>query len=162
MNGGVKNEEIILKGVHCPYCNKEDAVLISRSIEKKVSLQLPAYGLRYILCLMFAPFYALIYGYKLFEAKKTVETMTFAFCPHCGNSYEISPKEGTITPVKEEKFRRVREGKLIGGVCSGISNYTGVSLKWVRLMAVLYCLLGIGLIAYVLTVLFIPYKEESR
>ena len=162
MSAGVKNEEIVLSGVHCPYCNAEDAVLISRTTEKKVSIQRPEYGLRYLLSWMFAPFYAFIHGFKLIEAKRTIQTQTFAFCSHCGNSFEIAPQEGVGTPAVEEKFRRIREGKKIGGICTGISEYTGISLKWIRFMSVLYCLTVIGLIAYILTAIFIPYKEDDR
>ena len=162
MNAGVKNEEVVLSGVHCPYCNTDDAVLISRTTKKKISLQQPEYGLKYLLCWLFAPFYAFIHGFKLIEAKRTIETQSFVFCPHCGNSYEIAPQEGMGAPAAEEKFRRIRAGKKISGVCTGISEYTGISLKWIRFVSVLYCLIGLGLVAYVLMAIFIPFKEDDR
>lgn len=33
-----------------------------------------------------------------------------------------------------KKFRRVRKGRVLGGICNGISAYTGISLFFIRLI----------------------------
>ena len=48
-----KENEIIEKEIHCPYCNTDHAVLLSKTTSKKISFLLPAYGLKFLLSLFF-------------------------------------------------------------------------------------------------------------
>ena len=51
----VKNEDVnvIMRDVHCPFCETDEAILMSRTTSKKVSIQLPAYGLKFILSVLY-------------------------------------------------------------------------------------------------------------
>ncbi|MBQ1390018.1 MAG: PspC domain-containing protein, partial [Clostridia bacterium] len=92
-------------------------------------IQLPAFGLKFILSLIFlSVLHVWINGYKLIEAVKEINNVTYGFCPECGNSYSMAPPEAIKEEVKEPKFYRVREGKAIMGFCTGVSKYTGIPL----------------------------------
>lgn len=43
-----KESNIMLKDIHCPYCNENGAILLSKTTSKKISLQLPAFGLKFL------------------------------------------------------------------------------------------------------------------
>ena len=94
-----ENSNIILKDIHCPFCGSEKALLLSRTTSKKISIQLPAFGLKFILSLIFlSVLHVWINGYKLIEAVKEINNVTYGFCPECGNSYSMAPPEA----IKEE------------------------------------------------------------
>ena len=155
-------DSIIVKDIHCPYCNSEHAILINRAESKKMSLQLPSFGLKTILSLLYlSVIYVWIHGYKLIELKKETENVTYGFCPHCGNGYSMAPPESVKEETKEPKFYRIRENKVIMGMCKGISEYTGISVLWVRILTVAYGLTFIGAILYFLISICIPFKEIS-
>lgn len=161
----LKNDEnIVLKNVHCPYCESDDAVLISKSSEMITSIQLPQYGLKYVLSVLYLSFlYMWIHGYKIIEKKRVFQNVTYAFCPKCGNSYLLEPSKEEIKKEREEIFRRCRDGKLISGLCAGIAKYTGISLRWIRIMTVLFGLITFGgaAIIYALVSLCVPYEDGS-
>ena len=48
------------------------------------------------------------------------------------------------------------------GMCTGISEYTGIPLLWIRIMTVFYGLTVIGAILYFLIGACIPYKENAE
>lgn len=157
-DSGIKSEEIILKGVHCPYCGSDDAVLISRTEEKKYALQRPEYGLKFMLSVLYLGFiYIWRHGFKLFELKRNISTTTFAFCPHCGKSYELKPDNGEKEKQIEEKYRRSRNRKLLAGVCAGMHEYTGISLGWIRFVTIVFA--GLWIVPYILIAIFVPFKE---
>ena len=57
----------------------------------------------------------------------------------------------------KKKLYRVREGKIIAGVCGGIAKYFDVDPKIVRILsAALVLAYGSGVLAYLLFTLFIP------
>ena len=128
-----ENSNIILKDIHCPYCGSEKALLLSRTTSKKISIQLPAFGLKFILSLI---------------------------CPECGNSYSMAPPEAIKEEVKEPKFYRVREGKAIMGFCTGVSKYTGIPLLWVRIMGAFYGITLVGIALYFLISICVPFEED--
>lgn len=81
-----KENEIIERDIHCPYCNTDHAVLLSKTTSKKISIQLPSYGLKFLLSLLYLYIVqVMIYGFKLIEAVKVIDNVTYAFCPNCGN-----------------------------------------------------------------------------
>lgn len=156
-------ETIISKDVHCPYCNYDQALLVSKNTSKRVSLQLPAFGLKFILSLLYLAIVQIwIYGFKLVEITKTVDNVTYGFCPKCGNSYSMAAPEVIKEEVKAPKFYRVSEGKVCMGMCKGISEYTGISLLWVRIMTVIYGLTVVGAILYFLIGACIPFREDAE
>ena len=58
---------------------------------------------------------------------------------------------------KEKKLYRVKDGKMIAGVCGGMAEYFGIDTSIVRLAWVLVSLLaGCGLIMYIIAMLIIP------
>lgn len=158
-----KDNDIIVKDVHCPYCDTDGAVLINRTESKKVSLQLPAFGLKYILCMIYLPIiYIFMQGFKLIEAKKEINNITYAFCPQCGNVYSMAAPETIKEEIQEPKLHKVFDGRLVMGLCKGISEFTGVPLIWVRIMTVIYGLTGIGLFLYLIVGICLPFKDEDN
>ena len=155
-------DNIIAKDVHCPFCETDNAILLNKTTSRKLSLQLPAYGLKFVLSLLYLAFVQIwINGYKLIEAIKTIDNVTYGFCPRCGNSYSMAPPETVKKEVKEPKFYRIKDGKVVMGLCKGIAEYTGISLLWIRIMTVFYCLSVIGLLLYFLIGACILYKEDA-
>ena len=66
----------------------------------------------------------------------------------------------TDTSSHQNTRRLVRrtDDRMIGGVCSGIADYTGVDVTVVRLAAVIGAVLGFGtlIVAYVVAWLLMP------
>lgn len=156
-------DTIITKDIHCPYCDSDHALFINRTESKKISLQLPAFGLKTILSMLYlSVLYVWIHGYKLIEAKKKIENVTYGFCPYCGNGYSMAPPESVKAEAEEPKFYRIRENKAIMGMCIGISEYTGISLLWVRILTVIYGLTIIGALLYFLVSICVPFKEDAE
>lgn len=154
---------VIVKDIHCPYCNSEKAIMICKTEAKKISIQLPAYGLKYVLSILYLSFlYMWIHGYKIIEAKKEINNITYGFCPNCGNGYSMAPPETVKEELKEPKFCKVQNGKVIMGLCNGISEYTGISILWVRIMTVLYGLTVVGALLYFLIGACVPFQEEIK
>lgn len=60
-----------------------------------------------------------------------------------------------------KKLYRVRDGKIIAGVCGGIAKYFDIDPKIVRLLCVaLIAAYGSGLLVYIIFAFFIP--QEAR
>ena len=162
MNTQYNIDNIIAKDVHCPYCDSANAVLLNKTSSRKFAFQLPAFGLKFVLSLLYLSIiHICINGFKLFETIKTIDNVTYVFCPNCGNSYSMAPPEQIKDEVKPPKFYRIKDGKVVMGLCKGIAEYTGIALLWVRIMTVLYCLTVIGLFLYFLIGACILYKEDA-
>ena len=60
-----------------------------------------------------------------------------------------------------KKFFRDTQGGMIGGVCAGISHYTGIDVVWVRLLTVLLAVLSLSTaaLAYVVLWIVVPPAE---
>ena len=156
-----QENEVLDKEIHCPYCETDHAVLLTKITAKKISIQYPAFGLKFLLSLLYlSVVQIMIYGYKLIEAVKKIDSVTYAFCPNCGNSYSMAPPEAIQEETKEPRFCKIKDGKVIMGMCKGISEYTGISLLWVRIMTVFYGVTVIGAILYFLIGACFPYKED--
>ena len=134
------DSSIIERGIHCPFCKTKEALLMSRASNKKLSFQTPAFGLKFLLLLMFHPLTIFLYGFKAFEINKGIRYDTYGFCPNCGNSYAASPPETTDSKVEEPKFYRNSIKSKIKGLCAGIADYTGLPTGWVRLVSTVYLL----------------------
>ncbi|MGV9168318.1 MAG: PspC domain-containing protein [Promethearchaeia archaeon] len=62
---------------------------------------------------------------------------------------------------KQKKLYRSREDKVIGGVCGGIAEYTGIDATIIRVLWVLLTLgYGAGLIIYIILMIVIPMEPE--
>ena len=125
-----KDSSIILRDVHCPFCNTEQALLINNVKRKKVSIQLPAFGLKTVLSALYLSLvHVWIHGWKLIEATKGIDSVTYGFCPNCGNSYSAAAPDSVKEELEEPKFYKANDGKVIMGFCKGVSEYTGLYLK---------------------------------
>ena len=52
---------------------------------------------------------------------------------------------------------KLREGRIISGVCAGLAEYFNIDSTLVRLAWVVFCLLGgSGLLAYIIAALIMP------
>ena len=61
-----------------------------------------------------------------------------------------------------KRLYRLTEGKLIGGVCTGLGDYFNIDYTIIRLIWVLSVLLaGIGFFAYLVAWILIPEKREA-
>lgn len=61
----------------------------------------------------------------------------------------------------KKRLYRVRQGKIIAGVCGGIAKYFDVDPKFVRLLyVVLIAAYGSGLLAYIIFAIFIPKEPK--
>jgi phage shock protein PspC (stress-responsive transcriptional regulator) len=61
------------------------------------------------------------------------------------------------------RLYRSRIDKKIGGVCGGLADYFDIDPAIVRVIAVVLALLnGIGIIAYIVALIAIPYDPEQR
>jgi len=145
MNLNTSNEQnIIERDVHCPYCQSDKALLISGIGEKRSVLQLPDYGKKYWLCVIFTfGLYMLVHGFPMIEKKRVFEFNTYGFCPHCGKTYNAStPAAAKAAKVKSPKVYRSLRDKKLFGICGGIAEYTGLSVTLVRIAMVIYILFG--------------------
>ncbi|QBA65315.1 DUF2339 domain-containing protein [Muriicola soli] len=75
------------------------------------------------------------------------------------------PKETADTvgkEISEKKYYRKRQNKILGGVCSGIAESTGMNLLLMRFLWVLFTLLFcIGAVVYLILWLSLPEKESK-
>lgn len=51
---------------------------------------------------------------------------------------------------------RMREGRIIAGVCAGIGEYFNVDVNLVRIAAVLFGCTGTGIAAYIVAAVLLP------
>ena len=156
-----KDNSIILRDVHCPYCDKNHALLMSRKTSTTFGIRFPAYGLRFIFSLIYLSFlHTWRYGYKWIEFTKGRDYATYGFCPSCGNSYSAGAPEDIMAEANEPKFYRVRKGKAITGYCQGIAEYTDIPVLWIRIMTVLFGATLLGTFVYFLIAVCIPFRED--
>ncbi|MGN6710806.1 MAG: PspC domain-containing protein [Anaerocolumna jejuensis] len=64
--------------------------------------------------------------------------------------------------LMKKRLYRIREGKMIAGVCGGIAKYFDVNPKVIRLLwAVFFAVYGSGLVAYILFSIFVPKEPRN-
>ena len=160
--GQPKDSNIILRNVHCPYCNTNNALLISETTSTKMGLQMPAYGLRYVLSLLYiGPLYIMMNGFKTIEATRNINHITYGFCPNCGNSYSANAPKVVKDDIKEPTFYKNTDEKVVMGLCKGISEYTDIPVLWIRIVTVFLGITIIGAITYFIVALCVPDKGSS-
>ena len=63
----------------------------------------------------------------------------------------------------KKKLYKVRQGKVLAGVCGGLAKYFEVSPKVVRLLFVLMCAaFSSGLIVYILLMIFMRKEPKTN
>lgn len=61
-----------------------------------------------------------------------------------------------------KKLYRIRQGKVIAGVCGGIAKYFDIDTKVVRLLcAGLIAAYGSGLLVYIIFAIFVPKEPKD-
>ncbi len=56
---------------------------------------------------------------------------------------------------------KIRRGRIISGVCMGLSEYLNLDVNVIRLLVVIFsCTGGVGLIAYIAAAILLPEKES--
>jgi len=58
----------------------------------------------------------------------------------------------------EKKLYRIKEGKLVSGVCGGVAEYLNFDPTLVRVLWALLSWFGPGLIAYIIMMILVPEK----
>ena len=155
MNINTTNEQTIIeRDVHCPYCDSDKALLISEIADKKSTIQHPDLGKKYWLSFIFTfGLYAFVYGMPFIEKKRVYNYNTYGFCPHCGKTYNA----GVPVAMKNEKHKKVYcslYNNKIFGICGGISEFTGINVKIIRIAMVIYSLGVIPAIIYFIIGIF--------
>ena len=63
--------------------------------------------------------------------------------------------------VNEKKLYRIKNGKVLAGVCGGVAEYFKIDPTIVRVIWALVALSGAGLVAYLICALIIPEKPAD-
>jgi len=153
---------IIERDVHCPFCQGNQALLISGLSAKSSSiLWPPACGLKYWLSIIFTfGFHSFTHGFPMIEKKRAYEFTTYGFCPQCGKKYDAGAPVTTAAKTTQPKFYKSLREKKVFGICGGISEYTGISVKLVRMVMILYGITFIPAIAYIIAGLIAESNPE--
>jgi phage shock protein PspC (stress-responsive transcriptional regulator) len=153
---------VIERDIHCPFCDGNGALLISGLTEQTSTIGTPSDNLRIILRNIFTAGFSLwVDGFPWVAKKREYKHTTYGFCPHCGNSFSAIPPE--VVPEEKPKLRRDVANKKIKGICAGVAKYTGLPVKWCRLILFLelWCTLGLFGVIYLLAGIFIPAEEDD-
>lgn len=74
-----------------------------------------------------------------------------------GNDFESASKENSSQSTYEKKLLRSADDVVVGGVCSGLGYYFGIQTKWVRILFVLFVLMGgSGILLYIVLWIVMP------
>ena len=61
----------------------------------------------------------------------------------------------------QKRFYQVEEGKIIDGVCGGLSEYFDIDPTLVRIFWIIFaCGVGSGIIAYIICMIIMPSKSD--
>ena len=60
-------------------------------------------------------------------------------------------------PDRQRRLYRSRREKIIGGVCGGIAEYSGIDLTLVRVLMALFIIFGVGLMVYIVMWIFMVF-----
>lgn len=60
-----------------------------------------------------------------------------------------------------KKLVRVENGSMLGGVCTGIAQYYGEDVAWIRLLAVILLFMNVGFLAYIVAWIVIPHEDAQ-
>ena len=56
----------------------------------------------------------------------------------------------------QRKLYRIRQGRMIAGVCTGLAQYLDIDVNVVRLLAILLGCTGTGVIVYIAACILLP------
>jgi len=64
---------------------------------------------------------------------------------------------------KPKRLYRIKNGRIIAGVCAGLAEYFNIDPTWVRVLFVIFLIaFGTTLIVYLLLWIIVPIKPEDR
>lgn len=141
MNMNITNQaSIIERNIHCPFCDKDEALLLHELTGQRSTLQYPDFGKKFWLRIVFTfGISAIVHGLPFCEIKRSYDHVTYGFCPHCGNSFNASCPDQM--QKKEPKLYRRTSNKIVMGIASGIAAYTDLPLLLIRAVMILYALM---------------------
>ncbi len=61
----------------------------------------------------------------------------------------------------EKKLYKSNKDKKISGVCAGLAEYLNIDPTLVRLLWVLFCFVGAGILAYIIAAIIIPEQPTD-
>jgi phage shock protein C len=74
------------------------------------------------------------------------------------STIETSPPD---PPSRPRRLHRSTDDRVVGGVCSGIAEWSGIDVAVVRVVTVLFMLMGHGLVLYAVAWLLLPAGETG-
>lgn len=60
--------------------------------------------------------------------------------------------------MEEKKLYRLREGRMVCGVCAGVGEYFNVDPNLVRIGTVILGCMGVGVVTYIVAAIILPEK----
>ena len=72
-----------------------------------------------------------------------------------------APPSGSEPPPRPRRLHRSADDRVVGGVCGGIAEWSGIDVAVVRIVTVLFMLMGHGLVLYGVAWLLLPYGEAG-
>ncbi len=64
----------------------------------------------------------------------------------------------------QKKLYRIKDGKILCGVCGGLAEYLNLDISVVRLLAVVLgcCSLGTAVVAYIVCAVVVPERPDGE
>jgi len=73
-----------------------------------------------------------------------------------------SARSESAAPTPRKRFYRIREGAMMGGVCTGLAAYFDVDVTIVRVVVVVLSVMGWGILVYWLLVFIVPEAQTPE
>lgn len=86
------------------------------------------------------------------------------FCPSCGQRTAAGQSQRQFRPGYERRLERPIDGRRIAGVCAAFANYFDVDVTFIRLLAVVTLVFGVGTpaVAYLIAMVVIPEEQPEH
>jgi phage shock protein C len=83
------------------------------------------------------------------------------FCPSCGQRTAAGPTQ--FRARYDRRLERPIQGRKIAGVCAAFADYFDVDVTFIRLLAVVMLVFGVGTpaLAYIIAMIVIPEEQPE-